>query len=114
MVANITRRKGTSTTVRSSNCPKDDLKTRMPVINCRDCGGTAWIGLAGKDGGISMGDPRTFYNEYFAYHADNALVTLQPCTMDYVLDGHARQRSGLVLQCMHEGTGRRTFRIHGT
>ena len=89
VVANITSQEGSIDYRPVVELSKDDLKTRMPVINCRDCGGTAWIGLAGKDGGISMGDPRTFYNEYFAYHADNALVTLQPCTMDYVLDPHA-------------------------
>ena len=68
---------------------KDDLKTRMPVINCRDCGGTAWIGLAGKDGTISMGNAAAFYNEYFAYNANNALVTLQPCGMDHRVKDNA-------------------------
>ena len=61
----------------------EELKHRMPVLNCRDCGGTAWIGLAGKDGKIDMGDPDQFYATYFNYRPDSELVTLQPCDTDF-------------------------------
>ena len=88
VVSNITSQNGDIDYRPVVELTKDDLKTRMPVINCRDCGGTAWIGLTGKDGTVSMGDPNAFYSEYFAYKADNALVTLQPCFMDSDLDGH--------------------------
>ena len=65
VVANITSSEGNIDYRPVVELSKDDLKTRMPVINCRDCGGTAWIGLAGKDGGISMVTPPNVLQRVF-------------------------------------------------
>ena len=58
----------------------------LPVVNCRDCGGTAWIGFAGKDGRIGVPDGNTFYNAYFAFQPDNQFLVLQPCETTTTLD----------------------------
>lgn len=75
---------------------KEELRHCMPVLNCRDCGGTAWIGISGKDYRIDMGSPDQFYNTFFAYRPDNELVTLQPCTTDYE---PVRNNCGIVWYC---------------
>lgn len=61
---------------------KQDSPNYLPVLNCRDCGGTAWIGFEKKNQTIAVDDLNAFYNVYFSYSAKNDFVVLQPCTMD--------------------------------
>lgn len=60
---------------------KQNNPNYLPVLNCRDCGGTAWIGFEKKNQTIAVDDLRAFYNIYFSYSAKNDFVVLQPCTM---------------------------------
>ena len=75
---------------------KEELRHCMPVLNCRDCGGTAWIGIVGKDYRIDMGAADQFYNTFFAYRPDSDLVTLQPCATDFE---PIRNNCGIVWYC---------------
>lgn len=61
---------------------KQNSPNYLPVLNCRDCGGTAWIGFEKKNQTIAVEDLSAFYNVYFSYSAKNDFVVLQPCTMD--------------------------------
>lgn len=58
------------------------LDHQLPVINCRDCGGTGWIGLAGKDDRINAANMKAFYNTYFAFQTNNPFLVMQPCATD--------------------------------
>lgn len=56
-----------------------NARSYLPVINCRDCGATAWIGIPGKDGRVEVLDMKAFYATYFAYLANNKFIVLQAC-----------------------------------
>ncbi|MCI1211575.1 MAG: DEAD/DEAH box helicase [Bifidobacterium tibiigranuli] len=79
---------------------KKNIDNYLPVINCRDCGGTAWIGFAQKDGRIAVPDLKAFYNEYFAYRPSNDLVVLQPCDVDATPDGANNAIEWFCNRCM--------------
>ncbi len=48
----------------------------LPVINCRDCGQTAWVGITTQDKHVKAGNLAAFYNTFFG-SGDN-LVAIYP------------------------------------
>lgn len=48
----------------------------LPVVNCRDCGMTAWVGFADSSQTVRMRDIQTFYNQYFK--GDDRVVMMYP------------------------------------
>lgn len=81
IVANIAPLDGEVKFVAVDELNKDEIDHYLPVINCRDCGGTAWVGITGKDERTVMGDPSAFYATFFAYQ-DSNLLALQPCDLE--------------------------------
>ena len=43
-----------------------DQARYLPVINCRDCGGTGWVGSENESGRVTVRDLGTFYNQFFS------------------------------------------------
>lgn len=51
-------------------------KHYLPVVNCRDCGETGWVGIRNERGNMTMSSLDTFYNLYF--NQDGKIVMLYP------------------------------------
>lgn len=104
VVANVTGLDGEVDYRPAIELTQEDLRTRMPVINCRDCGGTAWIGLLGKDGWIGIRDMESFYSTFFDYKAKNDLITLQPCEMGFTPESDGCAAVWFCNSCMKAET----------
>lgn len=48
----------------------------LPVVNCRDCGETGWVGLLNERNNMTMTSLETFYNLYFSQ--DSKIKMLYP------------------------------------
>ena len=72
----------------------------LPVINCRDCGGTGWVGIAGKNGKISVDDMQQFYSVYFAFQSKNPFLVMQPCDLHTVAGSPYVGLEWFCNQCM--------------
>ena len=78
LTANIVPADGTVQFKPALELDKTISEQYLPVINCRDCGGTAWIGFTGKDGRVTAADRKAFYNAYFSFQPNNQFLILQP------------------------------------
>jgi DEAD/DEAH box helicase domain-containing protein len=51
----------------SDDLMEDALKKNMPVIHCKDCGGTGWAAVYPMRGMKLNGEPKNVYENYFGY-----------------------------------------------
>lgn len=49
----------------STDLNENQAKHYLPVVNCRDCGETGWVGILNERNNITMTNLDTFYNLYF-------------------------------------------------
>lgn len=63
-------------------------KHHLPVINCRDCGGTGWLGIEGKNGKIDASNLQAFYAAYFSFRQDTDFLVMRPCAIDSKYSGN--------------------------
>jgi DEAD/DEAH box helicase domain-containing protein len=49
----------------STDLNENQARHYLPVVNCRDCGETGWVGILNERNNITMTNLDTFYNLYF-------------------------------------------------
>ena len=75
---------------------EEQAKYYLPVINCRDCGETGWVGIMNERGNVKMSDLKVFYNLFF--NKDENIRMLFPTDDAHVFSGMASAR--LCPECM--------------
>lgn len=73
-------------------------RTSLPVVNCRDCGTTAWAGMINRNSNRFEAPAKAFYNRYFQYRDDGEIKVLRPMDPDTVPE----QDGQLVWLCAQE------------
>lgn len=82
ITASIVPMDGTPHYAPASELDEATSNHHLPVINCRDCGGTGWLGIEGKNGKIAASNLQAFYAAYFSFRQDTDFLVMRPCGMD--------------------------------
>ena len=53
---------------------ENQAKHYLPVVNCRDCGETGWVGILNERSNMAMVNLDTFYNLYFSQDSKIKMV----------------------------------------
>ncbi|MDM8536618.1 DEAD/DEAH box helicase [Desulfobacterales bacterium HSG17] len=69
---------------------KEQFKTHLPLVHCRECGSMGWSGLKRKTGSKIMGELRDFYQAFFS--SDSKVVFLFPEKKDPEKKDQGKQR----------------------
>ncbi|SDE48276.1 DEAD/DEAH box helicase [Ruegeria marina] len=51
----------------SDDLTEDALRKHLPVVHCKDCGGTGWAAISPLRGQRLEGEPKKVYEKYFGY-----------------------------------------------
>jgi len=73
------------------------MRDKLPVINCRDCGATGWVSKRNDDGFVRLGTLRDFYIDYF--NADPDICILYPVD-DFPDDMNPQNQYYLCPDCL--------------
>ena len=80
---------------------EEQARHYLPIINCRDCGETGWIGIPNERNNMTMVNLNTFYNLYFNH--DDKIKMVYPYDGENLPNGMFV--AGLCLDCLQLDLG---------